>query len=300
MRRARSFPLGDEADHENGPARLCPSFFRCGAAPASACLKWARPSNSVTFKVGEQDNVVVSIAARLGETAEEPCRTIQRIVEERGAAFALTCLERAAEIEAKGGLFLEKHQRRRTFGGVFFHIVREAVGLHEWNRLRAPPVPLSANTPPKTPPAPSPSRRAAQTNGPAVDGPPWEEAIAVVAESLRHPGQGYRLTATVIGRPGRVEVRGTYVVASIATRKVPDLPQGLPVPPRPHVQNTVLLTLGHWNRVKDSLAQHPDDLLIAEGYGVFVPELKTFAVFASGATTLLMKRAQKEAQRTMA
>ena len=42
-----------------------------------------------------------------------------------GAAFAHELLHETQAIEAAGGLFLERENRRRTIGGVFFYLSRK-------------------------------------------------------------------------------------------------------------------------------------------------------------------------------
>jgi len=71
--------------------------------------------------------VALHIAKKLGETESGPVYRLQRIVREIGEAAAWEFVEQAAQVEAAGGILLEKEQRRRTFGGVFFVLVRDAV-----------------------------------------------------------------------------------------------------------------------------------------------------------------------------
>ncbi len=63
------------------------------------------------------------IAAVLGKTMPPPIRTITRVVDRLGPDRARAFLGQALTIEAQGGLTLPDG-RRRTPGGVFFHLVR--------------------------------------------------------------------------------------------------------------------------------------------------------------------------------
>ena len=69
--------------------------------------------------------LVDKIAEQLGETEEEPRATILRAVTRLGADAALALLGEAQAVEASGGLWLGDGSRRRTPGGVFFHLLRQ-------------------------------------------------------------------------------------------------------------------------------------------------------------------------------
>jgi hypothetical protein len=71
----------------------------------------------------EVDTVVNHIATSLGENQQSPIHTITRIVDHLGKPFALEMLNRTLEVEAQGGMMTLDGSRRRTPGGVFFHLV---------------------------------------------------------------------------------------------------------------------------------------------------------------------------------
>jgi hypothetical protein len=57
---------------------------------------------------------------------------------------------------------------------------------------------------------------------------------------------------------------------------------------------TVMVALRQWNRVKDSLAAHPDDTLVIEGYP-FVDH-DHHMLMAQSCISVAMQRARREAQ----
>ena len=100
---------------------------------------------------------------------------------------------------------------------------------------------------------------------------------------------------TLIGRPGKVDVRPTCVVFRMQGKPPGALPRGLPpVPAAPPMTWNVFVALRQWNRVKDSLAAHPDDQLILEGYPL-VEKSGIPTLLAQSCVSLLQQRAQKQA-----
>lgn len=81
---------------------------RRGSAPAG------QPTTTPT--VAEQ------IADRLGETKPWPRRQIRDLVWVLGNRQALDLAKRAQEVEASGGMLVANGKRRRTVGGIFFHL----------------------------------------------------------------------------------------------------------------------------------------------------------------------------------
>src|SRR5690349_3776107 len=98
----------DQAPQHNAPADL--QVETPEAEPDPAALQLA-----------------AEIAEALGETEDQPRGTILRVVERLGAESALAFLREAQAVEAQGGLWLGDRSRKRTPGGVFFHLVRNGV-----------------------------------------------------------------------------------------------------------------------------------------------------------------------------
>jgi hypothetical protein len=55
-----------------------------------------------------------------------------------------------------------------------------------------------------------------------------------------------------------------------------------------------MVALRQWNRVKDSLASNPDDVLFVEGYPM--QEGSRLMLFAQSCTSLALQRARKQEQ----
>jgi hypothetical protein len=103
---------------------------------------------------------------------------------------------------------------------------------------------------------------------------------------------------TLVGRPAQIEERDTYVAATLESRRIPDLPKGLPAPPQAPTRYTVFIVKKQWERVKGPLAKEASDSLIVEGFARFDAALGAVVVYATNATTVSVQRALKESQRT--
>jgi len=67
------------------------------------------------------------IAAQFGETEDEPKRLIKRALRTLGEEQVRAFVAQALEVEAAGGLLLPDGSRRRTPGGVLFHLMRTGI-----------------------------------------------------------------------------------------------------------------------------------------------------------------------------
>ena len=118
--------------------------------------------------------LVRELADRLGETAAGPRHQLGRVVAVLGAERARALLAETLAVEEQGGLLLPDGSRRRTPGGVFFHLVR----------TRATPAEVGRIFPPR--PRPPGRRGAARDAGvartPAGPAFTWDDYPAVVAE----------------------------------------------------------------------------------------------------------------------
>ncbi len=82
--------------------------------------------------------VADEIAAQLGETEDGPIRQIRRAVRILGEERVRALVARTFDVEAVGGLMLSNESRRRTPGGVFFHLMRWEAEYKEWYRIFRP------------------------------------------------------------------------------------------------------------------------------------------------------------------
>jgi hypothetical protein len=157
------------------------------------------------------DEVERTIAEQLGESEPEPLQLLHKVVKKLGPEQALAFLKETQEIEAQGGLLLPDASRRRTPGSVFFSLVRtkgpKPVRFLFWKQK-----PEQSAASPQSPP-------------PAFT---WAERIAVLDEIGAEEGATSTVKITVIGRPGKVIDRGTCIITSLQSTKVPSLPKGVP------------------------------------------------------------------------
>lgn len=68
------------------------------------------------------------IAAALGESSTE---SIQKVIDVVGEQRAMEALAEAARIENRGGMMTASGRRRRTPGGVWFHLIRQSATVEE-------------------------------------------------------------------------------------------------------------------------------------------------------------------------
>ena len=102
------------------------------------------------------------------------------------------------------------------------------------------------------------------------------------------------MKVTLIGRPGNIIERDQFVLTTMPTQKIPDLPKGVPVPPaQTQTQVLVYIALKQWRKVAEALA-NPEDALIVEGFGLYEPQIKGLAVLATNVTTKMMQQAKKQ------
>jgi hypothetical protein len=80
-----------------------------------------------------REAAAAAIAEKLGETDATPLKQIDQIIEALGEARALELLEQTMQIEAQGGMTVANGSRRRSPGGVFFHLVRKDLS-REWKQ----------------------------------------------------------------------------------------------------------------------------------------------------------------------
>ena len=223
------------------------------------------------------DEVEQSIAGHLGETEAEPLQLLHKVVKKLGPEQALAFLKETQEIEAQGGLLLPDGSRRRTPGGVFFYLVRTRgptpVRLLFWQQRQKQATPT-----PASPPAFA-----------------WADRLAVLDEIGAEKGAASTVKITVIGRPDKVIDRGTCVVTSLQSTRIPSLPKGVPTPPNAATTYTLYIASKQWRRVAEAI-KDPEDTLIVEGFPQLDSKSGSIAVFATNTTTRKLQQAQRQAQ----
>ncbi len=247
-------------------------------------------------RLGPEDwRAAQEIAAGLGETERGPLGQVGRVVDRLGADRARAFLTRTQEIEAAGGLLLPDGSRRRTPGGVFFHIVRADDTLTREDRVYIFPPQFGRNgrtkavsvtSPPTTPPPPPSAPSSAWADD------DYHRVMAVLRQEI---GKATIVKITVIGRPGASVEQGQAVALALVSEKVPDLPKGLPAPAA-GTRYTVFVARKPWAKVAEALATDPEDVAIIEGYAALDARVEGIAVYATSATTKRVQAAKRAAQ----
>ena len=224
--------------------------------------------------------LVAELAAQLGETESVPMRQIGRALATLGEERVRAFVAEALAVEERGGLLLPDGSRRRTLGGVFFHLVRKGVTSEE-RRGIFPPTPRGGQ------------RRPARDEAPFT----WEDYPAALA-GLGRPGEATTVKITVVGRPNSVAERGPVVLVGLTSERAPSLPKGLPAPAQP-TGYMLLIARKQWDKVAASV-RRPDDVLIVEGYPTLDPRFQGITVLATWATSKLLQQAERQRQQAQA
>jgi hypothetical protein len=203
-----------------------------------------------------------------------------------GAERALAFLEQARAVERQGGLMLPDGSRRRTFGGVYFRLLRDGVTSNQRWQIFAPlPQPTTA------------PRAAAAGTRPAPLNDAWfrDDYAAAVAEAEEQLGEARTVKATVMGRPAKVVTRDGAVLVGVSSKAPTAFPKGVPTPTAVSTKYMLIVSQKQWNKVAQTL-QNPDDVLIAEGYGTLDPRFPSgITVHCTTVTTKLQQQAKRQA-----
>ena len=233
--------------------------------------------------------IAEQIADQLGETQHLPRKRIADVIRHAGADFARQAVVDATEVEANGGMLTKNGKRRRTYGGVFFYLVKQRL-TPEMRKTIFPyrPFKNQKNAPSTTPAYP-----------PFI----WAERLATLSPLLNNQGEVNSVKVTLIGRPGPVEHRRDLVITTMShTHKSATLPRGVPNPPSTPTIYTVYIASKQWAKVEDAL-KNPEDSLIIEGTCAYDAEIGAVAVFTTNVTSKQLeakKRQQKQAQEAAA
>jgi hypothetical protein len=220
------------------------------------------------------------LAQELGERRPQPVGHICRIVEIMGVDFADELLRETQVVEEAGGIFLEREQRRRTIGGVFFYLVRERLTDEQRRQIF-----------PKEKQRPASKRQHGER--PAVPSLAAEALPDVIQALTQQYGKASTVKITVIGRPAQVVERGDVVIFGLVNEKQPALPKGLPAPPA-QTKYLVLIAKKQWSKVA-GVVKDAEDVLIIEGFPAFEPRHAGITVYALSVTTK-RQQAKREAQ----
>jgi len=228
-----------------------------------------------------QEETAAMIADELSETEETPRAQILSIVRGLGRTQAKVLLQQALDLEASGGMMVLDGSRRRSLGGIYFHLA------YTTGKTKRGGKPL------KRPMTKRPDAQTPQPEPMMIF--TWEDRIAVIREAEVEKGSA-NVKITVVGRPGKVVDRGESVVTVMESTKIPSLPKGLPTPTSTTTKYTVYIASKQWRRVAESIRDE-SDVLIVEGFPTIDPQAGSIAVFATNTTTKKLQMAQKEAQK---
>lgn len=227
---------------------------------------------------------IAEIAAALGETEPAPLAQLGRLIKVLGPDASRALLTEVEQIEASGGMMLGDKSRRRTPGGVYFHLARKRLPTRD--RRYVFPFPKQGK------------HQKQGTDQPATPAAPpvtWADRGPLVEEAAQAPGRISTVKMTIIGRPNRVVERDGFTLALLTyAGPLPSLPKGIPTPPKvPETRYICYIGAKQWRTVKDALKQ-ADDVLIAEGTPIYDPDYKAIAVFCTSVTTKQLQAAKRQ------
>lgn len=253
------------------------------------------------------------IADELAETGRGQRWQIAQIVQHLGADRALSLLAKVQEIESTGGMLVTSGKRRRTPGGVFFHLAAEtapeiarAVCQQETMRKKrqaeasavlrasaaARTLPIASDTtsftlndvPVKRPEKPNEDTK--QVGKFPTDG---------VNQSTQVK-KGCSVKISIIGTPTRIIDKGEFIKLSMVSAATPPaLPKGVPTPAALATQYVVCIAAKQWRQVAEA-ARDPEDVLIVEGWPQINAQAGNVAVFATSATTKKLQQQKRAGQ----
>jgi hypothetical protein len=246
---------------------------------------------STTEREPSHYETAMLIADRLGETEEGAQTQLVRIVGALGRTQARALLEETLRIEEGGGMLLPNGSRRRTIGGIYFHLAYTKGIPKPGKKLSRPAYkPASAQKSPQTVPSMKP------TVPPA---PPfsWDDRIAVMEEIGVEKGKATTVKITLIGTLGKYVDKGAFVVGAMqhTGEKLPALPKGVPAPQAVKTNYIVYIGAKQWKSVAATVSD-PEDALIIEGFPQIDTKTGAISVFASSVTSKKLQSAKRQSQ----
>jgi hypothetical protein len=250
-----------------------------------------------------------SMADELGETTPGPRKALFRIARVLGPDQSTALLEKTREVEAAGGVMTPDGSRRRTPGGVFFFLAKEHMTDEQRQLVWPATKPRSAKLTSTTPPA-EPADKA--NNSTALKQQPSASAVtnqgkrradvaqreesqpAAPSKSDNQKGQATTVKMTLIGRPGPILDKGTYIITLMESTKVPMLPKGLPAISGEPTLYAVSIAAKQWKKVSEAIVADPDDTLIIEGYPTLDVPNQLIAVSATSVKSKKQDMAAKQ------
>jgi hypothetical protein len=222
------------------------------------------------------ETLVDPIAAALNEPNLPLLRQVVTII---GIERTNEFLRQTLEIEASGGQMIQSGKRRRTAGGVFFHLVRTNLSGAERRQIWT-----------------TPSEARPQNATSPLTPPTWEEAKQLIVQAIKQIGEAKTVKLTLVGRPGKVVEQESCVVVSMKGKEPPSLPKGLPSPPTSGaITWVVFIAKKQWGKVKESITNNPNDQLIIEGWPGVDPKRGMAIVLATNCKSVYQEKNQRAA-----
>ncbi len=226
-----------------------------------------------------------ALARKIADALSEPnIALIEQIITVIGPARTNAVFLSALEVEAGGGLMTSGGDRRRTQGGVFFHLIRKAIAGKEKRQIWPPAD--------KKPGAPQGTGDGVTNPGPKPAPILWAQVVELAKQVKEQPGEARTVKITLIGRPLKIVKQPECVILSMKGREPSALPKGLPsVPAGSAITWAVFIANKQWAKVAASISNQPEDNLIVEGY----PLLKdgVAVVLAQSCKSVLLEKAAK-------
>jgi hypothetical protein len=108
--------------------------------------------------------------------------------------------------------------------------------------------------------------------------------LALVPDLLKQIGDAESVKITLIGRPGKVEMREELVITTMShSAGKPTFPRGVPAMPKTPTTYTVYIGAKQWSQV-ESVLDTPEASIVIEGMCAYDPELQAVAVYATRVT----------------
>lgn len=238
-----------------------------------------------------QYRTAMMIADQLGETIESARHQITTIVRALGRTQARALLEETLRIEEQGGMMLPDGSRRRTPGGIFFHLAY-TTGTPKPGRVLRRPTPSFRKNPGT---AATPSAQPATPPTPPAPPFMWEDRIAAINEIGTEKGTATTVKITLIGKMGKFADKGACIVGVMqhTGEKLPPLPKGVPAPQHIKTDYVVYIAAKQWKTVAATVSD-PEDVLIVEGFPQLDAQTGAISVFASNVTSKKLQAAKRQ------
>ena len=262
-------------------------------------------TGGAVLQEGEQDEqerepshheTAMMIADRLGEPGEEQRKQLFFLVRALGRTQSRALLEETLRIEESGGMRLSDGSRRRTPGGIFFHLAYTKGVPKGGKKLWRPPrKPAAKEAPAQTSPSKSAEQeRPANAPAPSFN---WEDRAAVIGEIGTEKGIATIVKITLIGTMGKFVDKGACIVGVMehTGEKLPALPKGVPAPAAVKTQYVVYIASKQWKKVAATVSD-PEDALIVEGFPQVDAKAGAISVFVSNVTSKKLQSAKRQSQ----